>query len=88
VENMPMKISLEAVYERGVLRPLSPLDLKESERVTLTIARPDDAQARATMTHSCRQETGEPPSLHAVRAALATIPGSLTDDWAAERQER
>ena len=29
--------NIEAVYENGVLRPLSPLNLKEHERVKLTV---------------------------------------------------
>jgi predicted DNA-binding antitoxin AbrB/MazE fold protein len=32
-----MRRSLKAVYEQGVLRPLEPLDLPESEEVTVTI---------------------------------------------------
>lgn len=33
-----MSISIEAIYEAGVLKPLSPLpDLKEHERVRLTL---------------------------------------------------
>jgi predicted DNA-binding antitoxin AbrB/MazE fold protein len=35
VAEMPRNI--EAVYENGVLKPLSPLDLKEHERVRLTV---------------------------------------------------
>jgi len=32
-----MARSIEAVYEDGVLKPLSPLNLKEHERVKLTV---------------------------------------------------
>ena len=35
-----MAAAIPAVYERGVLRPLEPVDLEEGERVTLTVARP------------------------------------------------
>lgn len=32
-----MPRNIEAVYENGVLKPLAPLDLKEHERVKLTL---------------------------------------------------
>ena len=32
-----MARNIEAVYENGVLKPLSPLNLKEHERVKLTV---------------------------------------------------
>ena len=32
-----MPRNIEAVYENGVLKPLSPLNLKEHERVKLTV---------------------------------------------------
>jgi len=33
-----MSITVEAIYENGVLKPAQPLPLKEHERVTVTIA--------------------------------------------------
>lgn len=33
-----MTTTIEAVYEAGVLRPLSPLELEEGERVAVTVA--------------------------------------------------
>jgi predicted DNA-binding antitoxin AbrB/MazE fold protein len=33
-----MPLTVEAVYENGVLKPTQPLPLKEHEKVTLTIA--------------------------------------------------
>lgn len=35
-----MSIQLEAVYENGVFRPLEPVDLPESQRVTVTVEDP------------------------------------------------
>lgn len=82
---------LEAVYERGMLRPIEPLVLDEHQRVSLIIldslgedaedlqfAPSAEFEARAdhTITHE------------AVRAALAPIIGSLEVDFAAERDER
>jgi predicted DNA-binding antitoxin AbrB/MazE fold protein len=43
---MIMSINLEAIYENGLLRPLSPLPLPEHARVRLTVdAMSDDARA-------------------------------------------
>jgi predicted DNA-binding antitoxin AbrB/MazE fold protein len=33
-----MSEAVEAIYERGVFRPLEPVDLPEGERVQLTVA--------------------------------------------------
>jgi predicted DNA-binding antitoxin AbrB/MazE fold protein len=32
-----MAITIEAIYENGVFRPIKPLELKEHERVQLTV---------------------------------------------------
>jgi predicted DNA-binding antitoxin AbrB/MazE fold protein len=37
-----MRINIEAVYENGLLRPLSPLALPEHARVRLTVDDPSD----------------------------------------------
>ena len=42
-----MPRNIEAVYENGVLKPLAPLDLKEHERVKLTVEE-EKKTARAT----------------------------------------
>lgn len=34
-----MAISVEAIYEHGVLRPVQPLDLREHEKVHITVER-------------------------------------------------
>ena len=83
---------VEAVYEQGVLRPLEPLTLAESQRVKLTnsdakggLGRRDLeflewAQAEvAAMPHI--------PSLEEVQNIMSKIPGSLVEDFAAEREE-
>lgn len=83
---------VEAVYEHGVLRPLEPLTLAESQRVKLTISdttaerHPPDleflewAQAEvAALPHI--------PSLEEVQGVLSKIPGSLAGDFFAEREE-
>ena len=37
-----MTQSLQAVYEKGVLRPLEPLSLEEHQQVTVTVADSED----------------------------------------------
>lgn len=81
---------VEAVYEHGVFRPLEPIALTESQRVTLTIS-------GLPMTHSQRDlrvverarieiaSARTFPTIEDVRAALATIAGSLSQDVIAQR---
>jgi predicted DNA-binding antitoxin AbrB/MazE fold protein len=42
-----MTITVEAVFEHGVLKPVQPLPLKEQERVRLTLHTAADIQAAA-----------------------------------------
>lgn len=42
-----MTLTVEAVYEDGVLKPAQPLPLKEQERVRVTIQRGDTPLLRA-----------------------------------------
>ena len=42
-----MTITVEAIYESGVLRPVQPLPLKEQERVQVTIHQGDSPLLRA-----------------------------------------
>jgi len=42
-----MSITIEAIYENGILKPIQPLPLKEHEKVTLTI-QPAPSVARQT----------------------------------------
>ena len=83
---------VEAVYEHGVLRPLEPLTLAESQRVRLSISDVETGRYRrdteflewakaevAAMPHV--------PSLDEVHRIMARIPGSLVEDFAAEREE-
>jgi predicted DNA-binding antitoxin AbrB/MazE fold protein len=82
---------LEAVYENGVLRPLEPLDLQAHQRVTVVLSEtplPEEAWLDGECLRLCAAEADERISLEAVREALSKIPGSLTADFVAEREER
>jgi len=82
-----MKKSVEAIYENGVFRPLEPVDLPEHQRVQVTVADEDEWLDRDYIQWAASQ-VQETVSLDAVRKALAKIPGSLTADFIAEREDR
>jgi hypothetical protein len=71
---------------------LEPVNLAENAQVTLTIASasngigPDwlDSEFHAI----CAADDDPSITLDSVRAALAKIPGSMTDDFITERDER
>jgi predicted DNA-binding antitoxin AbrB/MazE fold protein len=80
---------LQAVYKGGVLRPLEPLDLREEQLVNITIT--DEVPLEPWLDTECLaacHEADDTVSLEEVRAALAKIPGSLTEDFIAEREDR
>jgi predicted DNA-binding antitoxin AbrB/MazE fold protein len=85
-----MTKKLQAIFEKGLLRPLEPLNLHEQQLVNLTIM--DDAPLEpwldADYLAECFMEAEDDVSLEEVRAALAKIPGSLTEDFIAERDDR
>jgi predicted DNA-binding antitoxin AbrB/MazE fold protein len=83
-----MTRSLQAVYEKGVLRPLEPLPLKEHQQVTVTVSDQEDDRLDATFLRYLETQADDSVSLEQVRAALAKIPGSLVDDFRRERDER
>ena len=79
---------VDAVYEHGVLRPLKPLTLVEQQRVKLTISDAAFAQRDTIIVEQARAEVAKLkriPTIEEVRAALSSIPGSLSDDVIAER---
>jgi predicted DNA-binding antitoxin AbrB/MazE fold protein len=87
-----MRHQVEAVYEHGVLRPLTPLSLAESQRVSITIS--DLAHGRSQLDleliERARSEVaalGTVPTIEEVRSVLESIPGSLSEDVVAERGE-
>jgi len=89
-----MEKTIGAVYENGMLRPLKPLHLAESQQVLLTIhesAIPvgeDDEVLDHEFLNSLENEDLPDVSLEEVQAALKKIPGSMTAEFSAEREER
>jgi predicted DNA-binding antitoxin AbrB/MazE fold protein len=82
---------VEAVYENGVLRPLSPVKL-ESETVHVRISTNHEGLSQldlATIDRARAEMAGrtDAPSLEEVRRMLAAVPGNWSDDIIAERGE-
>jgi predicted DNA-binding antitoxin AbrB/MazE fold protein len=83
---------VEAVYEHGVLRPLEPLTLGESQRVKLTISDGSTGSYSRDLELIERAKAevaamNHVPSIEEVQQIMSKIPGSLAEDFAAEREE-
>ncbi len=84
-----MTVQLEAIYQSGVLRPLQQLDLRENQRVAVTVSDITDEDWLDADYHRFCEEKADPTvSLAEVRQSLSAIRGSLTADFIAEREER
>jgi predicted DNA-binding antitoxin AbrB/MazE fold protein len=87
-----MALRVEAIYENGMLKPLQPLNLSENEHVAITIDRvvtafePDHDYVQAL--RNSLKDAGPAPGIEEVRRRLAKIPGSMTADFIAEREDR
>ncbi len=88
--SMPRQV--EAVYENGLLRPLEPLTLEEHQRVTVIIEDAPRDPVESWIDHeyyAALEAFVEPdPALEAVREALSSISGNLSDAVRAERDAR
>ena len=84
-----MTRSLQAIYEKGVLRPLEPLPLQEHQQVTVTVTDPEDGDwVDVTFLRYLETQADDSVTIEQVRTALAKIPGSMTQDFINERDER
>ena len=88
-----MPLQVDAVYENGVLRPLQPLDLKEHERVVVSVDKAGTARSKpdAEYIDKLRRElevAGPAPDLEDVRRRLAKIPGSMAEEIISQRGDR
>jgi len=89
-----MPLQVDAVYENGVLRPLQPLDLKEHERVVVSVVKAKapsrsglDVEYIEKMKREI-QDVDPAPGLDEVRRRLSKIPGSMAAEIVADRGER
>ncbi|MFN0101704.1 MAG: antitoxin AF2212-like protein [Bryobacteraceae bacterium] len=88
-----MRKTFGAVYENGIVRPLEPLRPAECQRVFLTIGETaatvvDDDLLDQELLSGLEGEEIPEVTLEEVQAVLAKIPGSMTADFVAEREER
>ena len=83
-----MTRSIQAVYEKGVLRPLEPLPLKEHQQVTVTVSDQEEEWLDATFLRYLETQADDSVTLEQVRSALAKIRGSMVEDFRRERDER
>lgn len=73
-----MLVEVDAIFENGVLRPLTPLPLTEREQVKVQVSRSsDEAWLDAEFMDACAAESDTSITLEQVRAALSKIRGSL-----------
>lgn len=86
--------TVDAVYERGVLRPLQSLNLKDSEQVRVSICSssdlPQDGLVDETILRYARTRVAglaRVPTADEVRQGLAGIEGTMADFIAEERGE-
>jgi len=93
--NGAMGIQVNAVYENGVLKPLQPLGLAEHEHVSVTVIKaasaPGSPQLDFAYLESLQIEllhAGPAPGIEEVRRRLSKIPGSMTGDFIADREDR
>jgi hypothetical protein len=87
---MVMARQLQAVYEKGGLRPVEPLALEEHQLVSVVILddAPVDDELSFAPAESFSALADHAVTVDMVRRALSTIPGSLEADFAAEREDR
>ena len=84
-----MYLSIEAVYENGVLRPLEPLGLAEQQHVHVTIIPRAPKVLDEWLDHrfieECKKNRDDSVTIEDVRRATASIPGLMSD---AVREDR
>ena len=84
-----MTQSLQAIFERGLLRPLEPLLLREHQAVTITVSdEPDSDLSDAEFLAALDADADDSVTIESVRAAMAKIPGSMDEDFRQERDDR
>ncbi len=67
-----MPLTVEAIYENGVLKPVQPLPLKEHEKVTITVA---PAMSIARQTAGMVPWTGDAETFDRVLAEAEEVEG-------------
>ena len=68
-----MNYQVPVIYEEGVLRPLTPLDLPEHTRLTVTVLMPEDTE-QAPFTPPRAQCPTRPQPLSQLDPLIGTMP--------------
>ncbi len=90
-----MTKTFPALYENGVFRPLTPIDLEDQSRVTVTVrivgSEPDPLEVVDDLIDwgeiPNKPKNGSAPSLEEVRRILSKLPGSMAELIIAERED-
>lgn len=76
-------MTVDAVFENGVLRLLTPIDLHEHERVTLVVRREGDEEEGELFDteymDACAARADDSITIEEVRARLSKIKGSMDE---------
>jgi len=92
-----MSQRIDAIFQNGVFRPESPVNIADGERVLLNVELKDNHADDLSdvgdlldteFMESCRQRAGHAPSLEEVQNVLSAYKGSLADRICEERDER
>lgn len=88
---------IDAIFENGVFRPVTPVNIANGEFVSLNVETPsipeDDMSDIGDLLDSeymgsCQRQPGVAPSLEDVQKLLSAFKGSLADRISEERDER
>lgn len=87
-------MTIDAIFENGVLRPLKPLPLSENEQVTIRVRRQgevdfddDEELFDEEYAELCAAEADDSITIEEVRKALSSIQGSMDDAIDEDRGE-
>lgn len=86
-----MEQRIDAIYENGVLKPLSPLNLANHQRVSVTVRPPlvdEEEWVDREFLAEAEEGADDSVSLSDVRKALAKIRVPLADAFREERDLR
>jgi hypothetical protein len=72
-------VVIEAIYDNGVLRPLTPVPFADQERVTLTVVGSEEELFDRDYYGPPTVSDKPVPTHEEIRAMLSTIKGSMDD---------
>ena len=76
-----MSITIDAIYENGVLRPVLPLPLSEHAHVRVTV---EEQVKTETPVPEAGDEAGTPTLGDQIAALVAALPPEVVESWPAD----